>query len=333
MTTSRRAFLGRTIAAIGAVVFRGVPAAARRRRALLFRDRFNRRKQHGWGGPWFNQRYGRHWAIRRRTAIYKFPGAVNVHTWYRPAPVFVLDHDVADIDLRAVVSASNQSSRSGLVARASGYADYYTVHLGPGDGVRLARCGPRQERLLAKKKMNFVPRRRYHIRLQVTGGPPMVRAKVWRVGRREPGWQLQELDASRQALINQGPFGILMQNGLNRERATFHIHEVVARSPERGAVSSPSITYSLAGPPFNGGNKIKVVAKTAVPARIGFHVGSEPTLSDRKTIRPRKASHRARTEKATLNLERFPRGSTVYWRAFAVRNGKRDLGPISAPVI
>src|SRR5687767_5302326 len=81
LSTTRRRFIRGTAAAVAAVVVRGVPALARRRKGRrkkpepewLFRDRFQRGDAAGWGWPWFNQRYGRRWAISDRRGIYRLP--------------------------------------------------------------------------------------------------------------------------------------------------------------------------------------------------------------------------------------------------------------------
>src|SRR5687768_1668996 len=123
MHHSRRTFLGGSLAAVGATAARLSPARALGRRRTrkdgpFFSDDFQRRDRAGWGGPWFNQRYGRRWAISNRRAVFRMGETENRNN-YRPNPVLVLDHDVADVDLRATLSTSNATARMGLVARAA----------------------------------------------------------------------------------------------------------------------------------------------------------------------------------------------------------------------
>ncbi len=120
VNTTRRRFIAAGAAALGATALGRLPAATRGRRGAFFRERFWFRHGAGWGWPWFNQRYQRRWWADGQRGIYRLPPAAN-DTYYRPNPVLVLDHDVADIDVRATISLSNGTARGGLVARAISY--------------------------------------------------------------------------------------------------------------------------------------------------------------------------------------------------------------------
>src|SRR5687767_532631 len=91
-TTSRRGFLGRTILGAGVVWVRSAPGwasrlAGRKKKGNtpLFEDTFHRTERDGWGRAWFNQRYGRRWTVKERTAYLRFPAAEN-NIYYRPTP-------------------------------------------------------------------------------------------------------------------------------------------------------------------------------------------------------------------------------------------------------
>lgn len=338
MSTTRRTFIGSMVATGAAVAARAVPALARRRSRKkrkpdpkwLFRDRFQRRDGNGWGWPWFNQRYGRRWTISEQRGIYRLPPTEN-SVYYRPNPILVLDHDVANVDLRATISMSNSSARFGLVARAQGYADYYAAHIGPGHHIRLVRCGHHDEKVLARKPFYVEANKRYRIRLQVRGVAPVrLKAKAWPVAELEPpGWNVDVTDTSAGALTQRGPFGLFAEHAVDERGATLRVSDVVAWSQERPSYTAPSITYSMAGPPQE--TSIKVVAKSAVPARIGFEYGPEATFTEGvRRVRAGHSSARAQTASVRLDLHGFAPSSVVHWRAWAERRNVRVYGPASS---
>jgi hypothetical protein len=317
---------------------RALPALARRRKPRrkkpqpdwLFRDRFLRRDATGWGWPWFNQRYARRWVVSEQRGIYRLPATEN-SVYYRPNPILVLDHDVANADLRATISLSNASARFGIVARAAGYADYYAAHLGPGNHVRLTRCSHHDEKVLARKPFYVEANRRYRIRFHVRGANPVrLRVKAWPVTEPEPpGWNIDVADAAPAALTSRGPFGLFAEHAIDGRGAALRVSDFVARSPDRRWYTAPSITYSLAGPIQTTG--IKVVAKTAVPARIGFEYGADATFTHGvRRVRAGHSSDRAQTGTAILDLDGFSPSSVVHWRAWAERRNVRVYGPASS---
>ncbi|HEX2240258.1 MAG TPA: hypothetical protein VHJ82_03845, partial [Actinomycetota bacterium] len=184
--STRRGFLISGIATGLSAAAARVPAWARRARdGAFFVERFWSRDRKGWGWPWFNQRYGRQWSIEGSRGIYRLPPAAN-DSYYRPNPILVLDRDVAEIDIRATMMTNNASARAGLIARASGYADYYAAHI-TAHALRIVRCGALDETVLAKSELFLESNKRYRIRLQVKGsGPVTVRAKAWRLSQPEP---------------------------------------------------------------------------------------------------------------------------------------------------
>jgi hypothetical protein len=336
MGTTRRTFIGGVAAAGAAVAARAVPAFARRRRPKkpepkwLFRDGFQRRDAVGWGWPWFNQRYGRRWVVSSQRGIYRLPARENT-VYYRPNPVLVLDHDVTNVDLRATVSLSNATARFGLVARAVGYGDYYAAYLGPGNHLRLTRCGHHDEKVLARKFFYVQADRRYRIRFQARGtGPVRLKVKAWPANEPEPAaWNVDETDASPAAIRSAGPFGMFAAHAIDGRSAALRVSEVVAWSQDRRSYSAPSITYSMAGPVQ--GTVVKVVAKSALPARMGFEHGPDATFTH--GVRREWAGHssdRAQTASAKLDLAGYPASSTVYWRAWAERRNIRVYGPVSS---
>ncbi|MDQ3953599.1 MAG: alkaline phosphatase D family protein [Actinomycetota bacterium] len=336
MSTTRRRFIRGIAAATAAVAVRAAPALARRRKKRkkpepqwLFRDRFQRRDTVGWGWPWFNQRYGRRWVVSDRRGIYRLPPTEN-SVYYRPNPILVLDHDVTNADLRATISMSNATARFGVVARASGYADYYAAHIGPRNHVRLVRCGHHDEKVLARKPFFVQPNRRYRVRFQARGaGPVRLKLKVWPATEPEPrAWNVDTADAGPDALTSSGPFGLFAEHAVDGRGAVLRVSDFVAWSQEKASYTAPSITYSMAGPIQQ--TRVKVVAKTAVPARIGFEYGSDATFTNVRRVRAGRSSDRAQTASTFLDLERFEPSAVVHWRAWAERRGIRVYGPASS---
>lgn len=331
MQHSRRRFLSGSLAAAGAVAARISPAHAlarrrKRRNEPFFSDDFQRKDRAGWGGAWFNQRYGRRWAIRSRRGIYRMGDTENSNS-YRPNPVLVLDHDVANVDLRATLSTSNATARIGLVSRASTYADYYAAFLSPDDALRVARCGAHELKNLGKAKVRYQRDRRYRIRFQVRGsGPVRLRAKVWPVGTPEPlRWSIETTDGAREAIAGKGAFGLLFMHGTNRRATAVRVVDFVARSSERGATTKPAVAFSFAGPPRTG--TVRVLAKTAVAAEVRFEVATEPTFTQVVQATDPKRTNRAGVAKTRLDLSGFGSSSVVYWRAIARRGRKVVVGP------
>ena len=336
MSNSRRSFLIRTAAAAGALLTRSVPSFARRkgkkkekRPGALFYDDFTRHDRHGWGPHWYNQRYGRNWSIQDHKAIYRLPATEN-SLYYRPNPVLVLDHDVETVDVRTTVSTSKTSARIGAVLRAVGYADYYAVYLGPGHSLRVTRCDHHDELLLGRKEITFMPNARYRIRARVSGGQAAtIKAKAWPAHEPEPArWQVEVTDTTPKALPGRGAFGVFAQHAVDGRGAALRVLEYVAYSHDRPAVTPPSITYALAGPPDAG--SIRAVAKTAVPATVGFQVATDPTFSSGTRTVHAGQTGRAETARAELDLATHGYSSVVHWRAFADRRGKRVYGPVSS---
>lgn len=327
---TRRNFVARAAAGALALGVRAAPARARRG-GPLFVDRFERRDRRGWGAPWFNQRYGREWRVGRGAGVLRLPYAYR-NSDYRPAPVLVLDHDVADVDVRAVISVTNATARAGVVARADGYADYYAAYLAPKGSLRVARCGAASETLLGRAPRPFRAGRRYHVRLRVSGdGPVHVRAKAWPHGEREPRrWSVSVADSSPDALSRRGAFGVVAQHAADRRPVEVRVHDFVARSQQARRTTAPAVAYALAGMPRDGNRIVRVVAKTAVPARVAFEYGADPTFThDVERVAAGRTSARGVTAHAALDLTRFAPGTLVHWRVVAVRGGARVVGPAS----
>lgn len=329
MNHSRRKFIGGSLAAAGLIATRSAPALARRatkRRKPLFEDGFGRRDRRGWGRAWFNQRYKRYWAIDSRRGIFRLPPTENRFE-YRPDPVLVLDHDVANLDLRVTVSASNATGRVGVAARATAYGDYYVVYLGPRNRLRISRCTHHKERRLASVNAPFEANRRYRMRIKVRGGDAVtIKAKVWPVGAREPRrWNAEARDSTAAAIGTPGAFGMFFEHATDRRGSSFRVTDFVARSSERGGTTRPEFAYSFAGPP--SGSKTRLVAKTCVPARISFEVAADPAFGEVLQVLGPKRTSRAQTAKVTADTSVFPPANVVYWRPIAQRGRVKVVGP------
>lgn len=333
MSTTRRSFLTRALAGAGALAARSLPAVAKRRHShskhsdALFYDDFKRPDRRGWGRHWFNQRYARNWSVSGHKALYRLPPTEN-SLYYRPNPILVLDRDVETVDVRATVSSSNPTGRIGVALRATGYADYYAIYLGPGDAFRVTLCDHHDETLLGRKEVRFEPNRRYRIRARISGSNPVtIKAKVWPASGFEPlKWSIEAVDASPDALTGKGQFGIFAEHATDERGVVLRVLEIAAYSQERPSPSAPAVAYALVGPPFGG--SIRAVAKTSVPSSVGFELGTDPTFAAATTTRAGRTG-RAQTAHATLDLSGIPPSTLVHWRAFAERGGARVYGPAS----
>ena len=329
MENSRRRFITASVTALAAVAGRAAPVLGARRRTKrrepLFSDDFDRRDRDGWGPRWFNQRYDRQWSIKSRRGIFRTPSTENNFS-YRPNPVLVLDHDVADIDIRTTVSKSNRSGRVGIVARATGYADYYVAYLAAHDRLRISRCDHQREVRLASGRAPHVANRRYRVRMQVRGsGPVRLRVKAWPVGTKEPlRWNAEVVDADPPSLTTKGAFGMYFAHAGDRRGCSFRVVDFVARSAERPRTTPPSLACSLTGPPR--GSRVKLVAKTAVPAAIAFETSHDPTFKQVVHVLGPKRTNRAQSAKVTMDTSGFAPSSLVYWRPIAQRGAQRVVG-------
>ncbi len=330
MAFSRRTFIGGALSGIGAALLDKTPGLARKRRRKrddgprpLFKDTFDRPDQRGWGRAWFNQRYRRRWVIRDRRGIYRLP-ASETNAYYRPNPILVLNRDVANLDLRATLSASNRTARFGVLVRATGYADYYACYLGPGNVLRVTRCEAHNEKVIGRYSLPVEENRRYRIRFQARGGGPVnLRAKAWPVGAREPRrWLVDKTDATERAIVSAGAFGAFVEHATDGRSATIRYAEVVAWSNDEPRSTTPAIAYALAGPVDR--QRVKVVAKTAVPAHVAFEYAPEPTFTrGLQVVEAGKTTRRAQTATAKLDLSAYGPSSVVYWRAISQRGTQR----------
>ncbi|HEX2241552.1 MAG TPA: alkaline phosphatase D family protein, partial [Actinomycetota bacterium] len=267
-------------------------------------------------------------SIEGSRGIYRLPPAAN-DSYYRPNPILVLDRDVGEIDIRATMMTNNASARAGLIARASGYADYYAAYI-TAHALRIVRRGALDETVLAKSELFLESNKRYRIRLQVKGsGPVTVRAKAWRLSQPEPrAWMAEYVDANPNALSEPGPFGIFFAHALDGRGASLRVKEVRAWSRDRPRLTKPALAFAMAGAPSEDGNQITLRAKVAVPAKIGFEVAAEPTFTqDVQVVQASRPEPNALSSKAMVDISQMPASSLVYWRAVTERRGERVVGP------
>lgn len=340
MSISRRGFLSRSFASAGVIVVsRGIPASARRRKKPkpdppLFHDGFRRIDRDGWGWPWFNQRYGRTWSVDDGRALFRTPPLENeiFTTPYRPNPVLVMDHDVKNVNLQARFSTNNVTARVGLLARAVSYSGYYAAYVGAGV-LKISRCGFQDEKVLAKVPFALSEGQPFDLVFKVSGSDHVrLEVRAWRRGEVEPsGWTLSTQDSSDAAITDRGAFGIFHEHAMDKRGSVVRCLEFTARSGQPPSYTRPGVVVSLAGPAYDSQKKIRLVAKTAVPADIHFLVGPEPTLTQDVTRWPATdVSERALSGRAEIDLSGFGSAPVVYWRAVAKRRGITDLGPISS---
>jgi hypothetical protein len=316
-----------------------MPASARRRKKPepeppLFHDGFRRKDGKGWGWPWFNQRYGRTWAVAGGKGLHRTPAFENeiFTTPYRPNPILVMDHDVKNVTLRGTFSTSNETARIGLIARASTYSDFYAFYVGAGM-LKISRCSFHGEKVLAKVPFSIEPGQTFDLVFKVGGGSSVtLQARAWRGGEPEPsGWTLATQDTSDKALLGRGAFGVFTEHALNKKGTAVRCKEFTARSQQPRTVTRPGVVLAIAGPAYDEQKKVRLVAKSAVPARISFHVGTEPTLTQDVTKWPATdVSERALSGRAEIDLRPYGSAPIIYWRAATHRSGVTDLGPISS---
>lgn len=300
-----------------------------------FSDTFDRpTTSKGWGKRWFNQRRGLKWGISEKKAFFEVPKPQVGAGRHNPNPVLLLDHDVTDSDARARLSSNNKNARFGLIARAVGYGDYYGVYL-EGSKVRISRFGLGREKEL--KQVSFTVRAgtSYWIRLKVAGTNPVaLKAKVWRVGRKEPArWTIfAKEDAISGAIVRPGASGFLfVHDDVNKKPARVKVDSFSLKSLDRPKKTIPRITFAFAGRTVvtNGSLRTQIVAKTDIPCSVEFEVGRDPNLRNATIVSPTQVDPRALVSKGFISD--LNRSDTVYWRVLATsKSGRRYRGRIRA---
>src|SRR5918999_1563042 len=214
----RMQFIGKVLlvasAALGSQLVDLGAALARPRR--LFADSFTRVTSKNWGKAWYSQRYGLTWSVKDSTAVYELPAPYTYPATrsgagdFNPNPVTVLDSDVADVDITSVMSSDNEHARFGLVARMTGYSEFYAAYF-DGSHLRIARYAPNREVDLpvgsqTAKAFAVKAGARYHIRFKVSGTTAVrLQAKMWRAGQDEPRrWMLSVADTDQQRINGSG---------------------------------------------------------------------------------------------------------------------------------
>ena len=328
---TRRGFIARAVAFAGALLARaGLSSAEDRRVGLDFHEDFNGTRE-GWGSPWHNRLYGHRWWVSGGRGRFRLPPPVSARG--RPVPLLALDHDVMDVDLEATFDTTDISALAGLVGRATSYFDFYACYLDSESRLRIVRCSHHNVEILASEKTALPRARRYRLRFQISGAAPTtLRAKVWPSDDREPHkWTLEHTEASSSTPFGRGPFGIYLRHGDKGRGATAVVGSFRARSPEKKAATVASIVYSLVGSPFANGGAVMAVAKSSIPASIGFEYGLDPSfLTNVTTVTQQPTDGRALTRHATFELADFEPSSVVYWRAFTVREKRVTYGPTSS---
>lgn len=333
----RRAFLGHGLVATAGGLIAGLPrprpAAAATR---LFGDSFRRpATSKGWGGRWYNQRYGLPWGIKDRKGFFDLPAPATGAADYNPHPVCVLDGDVLDVDVRVTFSSKNENSRVGLTARSVGYSDSYAAYVDRGNLV-LARLHVNHRMALASAPVSIAASTRYRLRFEVSGVAPVtLRAKLWRADRTEPlRWTVVASHSDPSHVIDTaGAFGLLfMHDAVTQRAARVRVSKFLAYSPQAKAVTKPRVTFSFAGRTqrrSDGSLATRLVAKSDVPAAITFQFSADPRFRRFTSVPPDTVHRKPRVAKAWL--EDVTPGTTVYWRAVArTKSGGVARGKIRA---
>jgi len=209
---------------LGGRLFKPLSAAAA---TPFFQDSFRRRgTSKGWGRPWFNQRRGLPWGTARKKGSYKIPSPQLGAGRHSPDPVIVLNHDLADVDVKGCLSASNpQGSLRSRRAHGRLLELLRRLSREPGSqGIVVARIAlPAPRRKVLKIASRAVKSNtQYWVRLKVTGTNPG-RDPVEGVGGRENraqkvGGSVSDSDPQRR-IERPGAFGFFFAHDDNSRKA------------------------------------------------------------------------------------------------------------------
>lgn len=325
----RRDFLTRGLLLAAAGAGTGlVGSKAAHAATTLHSDGFTRgATKGGWGKPWFSPRYEMPWGVAGRRGYFVMDPDGNADP-QNPNPVFVLNKDVADLDIVAKMSSRNKDARFGLVARAAGYADFYAVYVDRRH-VRIARFTSRGMKVLARAAIPAQTETGYWIRFHVTGRDKVVlKAKVWRGGRGQPHrWTVAKTHTDPGLrLSNAGAFGtVFLHDAAKRWTATVEIHKFRATSARPRKPTAPGITFSYAGRLTESPRRMRVVARTLIPAQVSFQWSTDKTFATATVTQA--SEYGSKTCVAKGWLSGIPADSVVYWRAEATTvAGGRTLG-------
>jgi phosphodiesterase/alkaline phosphatase D-like protein len=330
----RRTFLRASLAWIGATASTLLfPSIARG--AVVFKDTFDRAStSKGWGKRWFNQRRGLKWGISKKKGFFELPSPQVGAGRHNPNPVLLLDNDLVDCDVTATLSSSNPNARYGVMARAVSYGEYYAAYL-EGSKIRLSRFGLGREQELKQASVTIRKGAPYRIRLQVTGTNPVgLRAKVWKLGTKEPkAWKVfGEESAAEHPIVRPGATGFLfLHDDIGHKPARIKVDNFSVASAQRAGKTLPRVTFAFAGRTIvnSGAMRTNVVVKTDIPASVSFEVGTDANLKNPTVVKPSKVDPRTLVSKGSLTG--FSAGDTIYWRPVAVsKSGRKYHGRIRA---
>lgn len=267
----------------------------------------------GWGPMWCLYHYGRFWNVRGGRAELRIPGGLASTAPAQPMPVFFLDHDCGDSIQRLTFRVTNPAMRPGLLFRCQGPHSYYAV-TAEGNHLVLARYERTSRAIIRRAETGRLGSANwYQLLISVSG--KRIRAKLWRVGSRSPGWQL---DAGLGDQYRQGANGVLVVHPQNLRQGSLFLRRFSVKSPETFGPTPPKISLALTGTPVrrpDGSVQVALRAASAFPATIKFEwtndvswtgdIQSSPELDAK--VGPRTVTHSVV----------IPPGRDLFWRARA----------------
>jgi phosphodiesterase/alkaline phosphatase D-like protein len=314
-------------AAVGAVAARsalGADQAAAAMPASFVRDFSRSADQAGWGAAWHRIHYQAGFRIARGRAVLALGGGSSTTAPSQPVPVFVLDRDSTNTIQEMDFSITNGSGRPGVLLRGKNTHSFLGVTVEE-DRLVVAEYFRNHRSDLAQAVVpRLVPGVRY--KLKVAAIDDTVRAKIWRLGVREPQWQLVTSGIRASA----GRSGVLLVHPLDLERCVLRLARYELSAPDF-TTTLPVISWALTGLPHDAsGSEHSVRAAFGHPAEGAFEWTSDPTFSSGvETTGFSEVGTQPPTLRATIPTTP---GQPTYWRvrARSLTSGAEAVGPVAA---
>lgn len=227
--------------------------------------------QTGWDGPWNARQYTGRTGIAAGRRFLRLPAGLPSTAPDQPIPVYLLDHETADLDQALTFSLANATLRPGVILRAVGPFDYFGVTI-EGDRLVLARYKRRSRSVLAAAPVAALRESRVFI-LRVQASGSSLRATVWPAEAKQSGWHLRFDGLPSRA----GTPGVLVVHPTNLGPADLSVDRYELRAPAAGP-TAPSLPFLITGTPevHAEGHRLGLRAWSTFPASVVFEWTHEP---------------------------------------------------------
>jgi alkaline phosphatase D len=239
---------------------------------------------------WFRPFQTRQWSYEHDRAVYSIPTVNPAPHEHVPEPIWRLDVDCRDGDINATMQLSDPTMSAGVLFRGDSFARAYAAVVHPDGTMEVSRHEELRREVLGTGSHAIRPGTPFHVRLELTGEVPRVRARAWPSGIDEPPfWHVDVVDESPDALSQPGPMGVVVFPPAPGRSGSLTLWGSIVRSDEVPFPTPAGVVAAFAGPPLGSDNdpglsRFRVRARSGMPATFRLQVGdSEPQEPDQGT--------------------------------------------------